>query len=321
MKILKFLKGAVASEAPDDELSHGTLTNNRYLKLFDKLPQDFAEAKIRRFKARHGYLPDIENPKTFSEKLLTRILKDRDPHYLIYGTKLNSPNFRPEQIPDELFFADRLKVKEWLSPGDFQDLPERFVIKSSFGSGLNTVVRQKVTLDIDELCHTYNLELPKKVNAQGISLPGNVAIFEAYLDDYGDYDTPNDYKFHCFQGRDGSSKIILQIDTGRFEDHRQTMFDEEHTRLQFSIGGVPTHQVPPDLPQNINTMARVAKQLSSEFDYIRIDLYDIAGKVYFGEYTPFHQGGMGAFSDHKWDEYLGELWDFRLPTFQSPDGQ
>lgn len=320
MNILKFIKGPAAQKA-QDVLAHGTLTVSNYLELFDKLPKNFVETKVKRFYARHGYVPNIENPQKFSEKLLTRILTDRDPNYLFYGTKLNSARFRSGHLPNELCFAERLKVQDVLSPSDFQDLPDSFVLKSSFGSGLNTVVVDKQSLDIDALCQTYNRELPKKVNAQGISLSGNVAIFETYLDDPSGHSTPGDYKFHCFNGYYGSSKMILQIDSGRFEDHRQSMFDEACSKLAFSIGGVPTHEMAPDLPQNIDTMFRVAKQMSSGFTYIRIDLYNIGGKIYFGEYTPFHQGGLGAFSDQKWDECLGEFWDFRLPTYQSTNEQ
>jgi hypothetical protein len=68
-------------------------------------------------------------------------------------------------------------------------------------------------------------------------------------------------------------------------------------------------------------MTRIAKQLARGFDYIRVDLYLIGQKIYFGEITPFHRGGMSRISPDEWDLKLGAMWHQTTPCYRRNDSK
>lgn len=116
-----------------------------------------------------------------------------------------------------------------------------------------------------------------------------------------------DHEFLVFDGR----VRLVQVDTGRSGgDHRRRLytpdwrpveFDEPHTRR----GPVS------DPPASLSRMTAVAEALGGAFDFVRVDLYDVAGTVWFGELTPYPGGGLDPF-DPVLDRRLGEWW--QLPT-------
>ncbi|MDV7145714.1 ATP-grasp fold amidoligase family protein [Tropicimonas sp. TH_r6] len=279
--------------------------------------EDFRSEKIARFEKRHGYTPDLTNPRLFSEKLLTRILNDRDPFYTQYGTKLNAPEFLKVRMPRGLSIAKIYKVKERITPSDFGDLPAAFVLKSSFGSGLNHVITDLASVDLDRLCQRFNDRLPNLTNAQGFTCPDNVVLFEEFLGT-PDGATPDDYKFHCFSQDGKPPQIYIQIDTDRFGNHQQSLYDQNFRLLDLRIGKAKRHRVQPSRPESLEKMIEISAFVSRGFDYIRVDLYSIDGRIYFGEFTPFHQGAMGPVSSREWDMLLGEHWNFRMPAYQHP---
>ena len=62
-----------------------------------------------------------------------------------------------------------------------------------------------------------------------------------------------------------------------------------------------------DLPSNLSEMIRLAETLSANYKFLRVDLYNVNGKIYFGELTFYPAAGMGAFIPEEWDEKLGNL--------------
>lgn len=65
------------------------------------------------------------------------------------------------------------------------------------------------------------------------------------------------------------------------------------------------------MPENLNEMISIAEQLSDGFKFLRVDLYNVKGKIYFGELTFYPASGMGAFVPEVWDEKLGSLLNVR----------
>lgn len=275
---------------------------------------NFKKSKLEMFEKQHGFSPECENPRRFSEKLLSRILGPIDPHYELYGRKIAAPYFANMYGIENLHFAKRMLVKQTIRPGDFADLPNKFVLKSSFGSGLNEIVADKSQLDLDAMCERFNSELLTKTNAQGNTDPLNCCIVEEFLEG-ADGLSLRDYKVHCFSVAGKRSKMFLQIDSDRFDGHRQSFFDTDHKPLDLQIGRVPKHDTPPSLPSQTDEIFNIAAKLSANFDYIRVDFYLSNDRIYFGEYTPFHQGGNGVVCDLEWDAKLGNLWSVTTPTY------
>ena len=112
-----------------------------------------------------------------------------------------------------------------------------------------------------------------------------------------------DYKFLVFGGRVG----IVQVDTGRSgRRHQRRLYTPDWRPLDVVEPHMAAAPVTPP-PVGLPVMTRVAEELGREFDFIRVDLYDVDGTVWFGELTPYPGGGLDPF-DPGLDRELGARW-------------
>lgn len=109
-----------------------------------------------------------------------------------------------------------------------------------------------------------------------------------------------DYKFHCFNGEVRQIKVI----SGRFSDKRMNEYDRDWNIRKFEVSGCKNTDELISKPKNFKTMVEIAEKLSSEFDYVRIDFYNIDGKIKFGEMTFTPAGGVDELP-YELDRYLG----------------
>ena len=118
-----------------------------------------------------------------------------------------------------------------------------------------------------------------------------------------------DYKLFCFNGR----FEIMFIATNRHGDGDTyfDFFDRSFKHLPFTNGHPNAPRVP-HKPQNFNKMIKLAERLSKNIPQVRVDFYDVDGKIYFGEMTFSHWSGMMPFDPEEWDEKLGDLIDLDL---------
>ena len=118
------------------------------------------------------------------------------------------------------------------------------------------------------------------------------------------YNGLRDYKFFCFNGK----VKCFKIDFGRFVEHHANYYTPEGQLLPFG-----EKEFEPDpghievMPDNLSDMIRIAEELSSEFKFLRVDLYNVNGQIYFGELTFYPASGIGAFIPEQWDEKLGKM--------------
>jgi hypothetical protein len=129
---------------------------------------------------------------------------------------------------------------------------------------------------------------------------------------------PTDYKFFCF---DGEVRFV-QVDTGRFSDHRRDFYDVQWRRLPFRTGLSRTVHFKRDVliydnarevlpePKNLSLMREVAESLAEDFRFVRVDLYDLGRKVIFGEITHYPESGYTAFMPTEYDAIIGDHLSF-----------
>ncbi|NAZ46798.1 hypothetical protein GL178_11160 [Vibrio toranzoniae] len=265
-----------------------------------------------RFIVNHGYLPSFNNPRSFSEKIIFRKFNVEPKLLSQFVDKYTVRKFVKDTIGDE-YLIPLLKVKSSISPSDFDDLPASFVLKTSNGGGGENVliVEDKSTLDLDVICKRFNGYLKIKVghivDEPFYDIEKPQIVFEKLIK-HQDGRYPSDYKLHVFNGQE--SKVIVQIDADRFSNHKRSLFDEHCNRLDFDIQ--PKYDSVGDsyeFPKNMNELIDVAKKLSSQFKYVRVDLYNVDGKIYFGELTFCHGSGWEPLSPKDADFYLGSLWE------------
>lgn len=258
------------------------------------------------FYAHHHKKLNLEHPKTYSEKLQWLKLYDRKAEYRIMSDKYAVRKYVAEKIGEE-YLIPLLGVWDDVDDIDFDKLPNQFVLKCNHDSAGLVVCKDKNSLKINKAKQKLKNCLKRdyfwasrednyRVNRKKI-------IAEKYMTD-GDKDELTDYKFFCF---DGEPKFI-QVDSGRFSHHIRNFYDTEWNFIDVQNGKENDRNKLVEKPAKLAEMLFIAKKLSAGLIHVRVDLYLISNRVYFGELT-FHHGGGGMpvqpkDYDYEWGSYL-----------------
>ncbi|MEK5427755.1 ATP-grasp fold amidoligase family protein [Cytobacillus sp. FSL R7-0680] len=254
---------------------------------------------------------NLSNPKTFSEKIHWLKLNHRKNLYSEYCDKLLVRSHISKDLGDD-YLIPLIDVYENIDQIDWDNLPEKFVLKCTHGSGCNIICNDKSNFNIADAknklkkwmrrnWYWYGREWPYKFIEPKI-------ILEKYMVDNIEDTSLTDYKFYCF---DGSPKYC-QVIRGRHSDETIDFYDTEWNHMEFTglkktakkSSGMPK-------PNNHAEMLDVSSKLSEGIPFVRVDLYSIQRKVYFGELTFFPQSGFGEFIPKEWNKKIGEL--IKLP--------
>ncbi|MEO0492346.1 MAG: ATP-grasp fold amidoligase family protein [Actinomycetota bacterium] len=285
----------------------------------DRLTEPWQQHLLGRFEERHGRLPELREPRRISDKTAHRILFDRDPLYAVCANKITAPAYAAAKAGPDLCFATRFGFYETITPDDIAALPDRFALKGSHASGVNVMVEDKAAIDVDEVCARLNARLRTVENAQGRNDPEALLIAEELLRN-ADGTEPADYKFHCFRSPDGELRWILRVTLDRSTDPKKRLYTQELELLTPQWGRYRDEPAPFEAPAGWERMVRIVEALSEDFDYMRIDLYDVDGEVYFGEFTPFHSRGLAVAETEEFDVWLGDHWTPHGRRTQSRSG-
>ena len=204
---------------------------------------------------------------------------------------------------------------ETITQAVVDNLPGKFVIKTNHDSGGVWVVTDKSQLDFEkvklEIDERLSKDFGKRLFEPWYSHIERKVVVEAFLDD-GKNSVPEDYKFHVFKSK-GQTRLILQINYSRAnkKDHNRTFYDEHLNVLPFSWPK-PNNFVEVDRVENFDEMKRLAIKLAEDFNYVRVDFYNLNGKIYFGELTFAPTSGYKPFDDVKYDQLLGSYWELEV---------
>ncbi len=253
--------------------------------------------------------PNLENPKTYNEKLQWLKLHDVHPEYGRLVCKYEAKDYVRSILGDSVIIPT-LGVWNSFDDIDFDALPNQFVLKTTHDSGGVVVVTDKCKMDMEKarakltksLKHNYFLEhreYPYKYVKPRI-------IAEKYMVDESGTEL-KDYKFFCF---DGKCKMLLIASDRNLGDVKIDFFDEYFNHLPFTRNHENSKK-PIEKPKGFDKMIEIAEKLSEGFTHLRVDLYDISGSIYFGELTFFPGSGNVPFEPEEWDVKVGE-W-LKLP--------
>lgn len=248
------------------------------------------------------------HPKTFSEKLQWLKLYDRNPEYTKMVDKIEVKKYVASIIGEE-HIIPTLGVWDRFDDIDFDALPDQFVLKCSHDSGGLVICRDKSKFDKTAAKQKIEKSLKHSYYWHGREWPyKNVKpriLAEVYLEDDTKTHELHDYKFFCFDGQVRALFIASDRYTPGVEA-KFDFFDTEFRHLPF-CNGHPNADVLPQKPQTFDEMLALAAKLSSGIPQVRVDLYEVNGKVYFGELTFFHWSGLMPFQPPEWDEKFGEF--------------
>lgn len=258
------------------------------------------------YKEAMGKSLDLENPKTFNEKLQWLKLYDRKPIYTSMVDKYEAKKFASDIIGEE-YIIPTLGVWDRFDDIDFSSLPDQFVLKCTHDSGGLVICRDKKNFDVENARGIINKSLKREYYWVGREWPyKNVKpriIAETYMEDKTTHDLP-DYKFFAFNGE----VKALFIATERNAKDRETKFDfydSEFRHLPFT-NGHPNAEKEPKKPKCFEEMKHLAEKLSENIPQLRVDFYEVDQKVYFGELTFSHWSGFVPFEPEEWDYTFGK---------------
>lgn len=275
-----------------------------WLKLARVLPDKLFLRVL--FRLRVGYPLDLENPKTFNEKLQWLKLHDRNPEYTKMVDKIDAKPYVASIIGEE-HIIPTLGVYDTVEEIDFDVLPDKFVLKTNHDCGGLVICTDKSQLDVEVAKYKLKKALKRRFFYENREWPyKNVKpriIAEQYMVDESGYEL-KDYKFFCFNGE--PKALFIASDRGNpTEETKFDFFDMEFNHLPFT-NGHPNAIREVKKPLGFEKMKELAAKLSQNIPHVRVDFYDINGEIYFGELTFFHWSGMTPFEPIEWDYKFGE---------------
>lgn len=262
------------------------------------------------YKIRMGKELNLQQPKTYSEKLQWLKLYDRKQIYTDLVDKYQVKKI-VANIIGENYIIPTLGVWDRAEDIDFDVLPDQFVLKCTHDSGGLVICKDKKKLDkaaaVKKLnaCLKHNFYYAQREWPYKNVKPRIIA--EKYMEDNETHEL-RDYKFFAFDGK--VKALFIASDRGSKEETKFDFFDENFNHLPFT-NGHPNADIMPKKPQEFELMKELASKLSEKIPQVRIDFYEVNGQVYFGEITFFHWSGMTPFEPEEWDYKFGE-W-IKLP--------
>lgn len=263
--------------------------------------------KLRYFHQR-GHWPNLKHPEDMSEILLGKMFDEPVCRYL-------------SQYVDKVAMRDYVKSKGldnillkhygvWDKPEDipFDDLPEHFVLKSNNGCGNHVICRDKSKFDQQKAIDTLNFAIKFGQNhVERHYRYITPKVFAEELIETPDGDSPIDYKFTCI----GGEIMDVFVATERATGAKYSTMDLKWNVLPYIKEEWRPKSIPPK-PENIDALADVAKKLCSDFDFVRVDLYEYRNQPYISELTFFPWGGfLYGYTNEAIKEY-GAKWQVSM---------
>ncbi len=267
------------------------------------------EEYLKRFyQATMGMPLNLDNPKTFNEKLQWLKLYDRRPEYTMMVDKYLVREHIANKLGKE-YLIPLLGVWDTPEDIDFDMLPNQFVLKCNHNSGLGMCIcNNKTKLNINKVKKELYKGLKQNYYLTGREWPyKNVPrkiIAEKYMREFNTKEKDlKDYKLMCFNGEVKCSFVC----SDRFSSQglHVTFFDREWNIMPFERHYPHIEEGLPK-PINYEKMIELAEILSKDIPFVRVDFYEINRKIYFGELTFFPGSGMEKFEPEAWDYKLGE---------------
>lgn len=253
---------------------------------------------------------NISNPQTFNEKLQWLKLYDRKPLYTTIVDKYEVKEYIANIIGQE-YIIPTLGIWYSVEEIELDKLPNQFVLKCTHDSGSIVICKDKSKLDFEATKKKLKKGLDRNLFWYGREWPYKDVkpriIAEAYMEDFNAHELI-DYKFMCFNGVVKCSFTCSE----RFTESglKVTFFDKDWNVMPFERH-YPASKNPPKKPINYSKMLRFSKELSKGIPFVRVDFYEINGKLYFGELTLYPGCGFEEFTPEEWDYKLGS-W-LKLP--------
>jgi hypothetical protein len=286
--------------------------NKQKLKAILKLDySEYPEYLKNIYQEKTGHILNLDNPQRLTEKIQWRKLMDRDKVYACLSDKYQVREWVKKRIGNE-YLIPILGKWQHFNEINFDLLPDQFVLKTNNASHTNIIVKNKKKFlrkkKSSGRTMEYWLSTPfaylEALELHYLDIVPRI-IAEKYLPPSIGHSDLTDYKFHCFNGTPYLCQVIGDRTAGETIDFYNMSWDH------MPISRPPYVNSTMELirPINYELMIQLASELSNGMQYVRVDLYEHNGNVYFGEMTFTPTSGMMRFDPDEWDYKLGAMWD------------
>ena len=272
-----------------------------YYKIISLLP-DKLVINIENLMA-YKKLVSKENPKYFGEKIQWLKMYGNLEKYNDYVDKYKVREYIKQKVGEE-YLIPILGVYDTPDEIDYSKLPNQFVLKENHGSGYNIIVKDKDKLDINRTNKTLKkwlkedyYKIKKEYQYKNVN---KKIICEKFICDRNFQLL--DYKFFCFDGK----PLFVKVDFDRFTEHKVNFYDMNWKLLELGERGLKKYNKKISKPNNFEQMVKIAQKLSEDFQFVRVDLYNVDGKIYFGELTFTPASGRHPFEPLNKDLEISE---------------
>ena len=264
----------------------------------------------RQFRKYQGYALDLDNPKTLNEKLQWIKLHDRRPFQQVLADKIGVRNYIEKHLGSDLLVPLLFRTTDYrqLVPENLPDIP--FIIKLNHDSGSFVIVRDKSTVDWEAVRRKFRFGMAwnyywSEREWQYKGIVPEILVEELLV--CSDGSIPNDYKINCVGGEVG----FVYVAVDREGKNKRNIYDAQWNPLSFTWGKYYKDHVnfrgeEVDAPSTLGRMLEISKRVAQLFPYVRVDFYDVDGRLYLGEITQCQGGGYDQFLPFSWDLYWGE---------------
>ena len=262
------------------------------------------------YRARMGRFPDLNHPKSFNEKLQWLKLNDRKPEYTEMVDKYLAKKYVEKRI-GEKYIIPTLGVWDEFDQIEFEKLPDQFVLKTTHDSGGVVICKDKA--NFDKAAAKRKLEKSLKRNyywAEREWPYKNVKpriIAENYLSFLNGSDLV-EYKVFCFNGK--PALFLICKGEGHTDERTNDFYDLEFNHIPVTVT-CPNAKEKCQKPDEYEELLELSRILAKNTYQLRVDLYVINHKIYFGELTFFHDSGCCKFNPPEWDKRFGDM--LKLP--------
>lgn len=278
----------------------------RFIMSFTKSKSD--EEYIRRqYWRRTGKKLNLSTPELYNEKVQYAKLHYHDMRLKQLVDKYAVREYVKEKI-GEKYLTKLYGVYNSVNDIPFDELPNKFVVKLTNGSGFNYICKHKTKKEICSIKSRFDKWVKLDFYMLGRewaykNVPNRI-ICEEYLENNAATGL-NDYKVFCFNGK----PELIQVDFDRFTAHKRNLYTPDWVFINEKVAYPNDPNEPIEKPGNLQEMLYCASRLSESFPHVRVDFYSVGERLVFGEMTFYHGAGYLHFDNEKFEKKLGSYWE------------
>lgn len=292
-----FYKGLKYIIDPDARFIHSITKGNYHREISD------VEYLSKLWRGLNGYDLNWDNPKNYTEKLQWLKIYDRRPEYTKMVDKAEAKHYVADIIGED-YVIPTYGVWDKYDDICFDDLPQQFVLKTTHDSGGIFIIKNKNEINHEELKERINTRLSDDYWLRSRETVYEKVPHRIIAEKLISVGTPVDYKVLCFNGKAEYIEFLQGRHTNNFT---QDIYDTDWNLTPYSQKNEATSGIPVVRPRNLEKMVLLSELLSKGIPELRVDWYEVDGKLYFGELTFYDSGGMLPYTPPEFERKLGDM--------------